>query len=28
VFQQGRFADYLVLDIIDREFRERYRAAG
>jgi RimJ/RimL family protein N-acetyltransferase len=24
VFQEGRFADYLVLDIIDREFRERY----
>jgi len=24
VFQEGRFADYVALDIIDREFRERY----
>jgi RimJ/RimL family protein N-acetyltransferase len=24
VFQEGRFADYVVLDIVDREFRERY----
>jgi ribosomal-protein-alanine N-acetyltransferase len=28
VFQQGRFADYVCLDILDREFRERYEAAG
>jgi RimJ/RimL family protein N-acetyltransferase len=28
VFQEGRFADYVVLDIVDREFRERYGAAG
>jgi RimJ/RimL family protein N-acetyltransferase len=28
VFQQGRFADHVVLDMIDREFRERYGAAG
>ena len=28
VFQDGRFADYVCLDIIDREFRERYGAAG
>jgi RimJ/RimL family protein N-acetyltransferase len=27
VFREGRFADYVVLDIIDREFRERYGAA-
>ena len=24
VFQDGRFSDYVALDIIDREFRERY----
>jgi diamine N-acetyltransferase len=24
VFQSGRFADYVVLDILDREFRDRY----
>jgi RimJ/RimL family protein N-acetyltransferase len=24
VFQKGRFGDYVVLDILDREFRERY----
>ncbi|MFH0916389.1 MAG: GNAT family protein [bacterium] len=24
VFQGGRFADYVVLDILDREFRDRY----
>jgi len=24
VFQHGRFADYVVLDILDREFRDRY----
>ena len=24
VFQNGRFADYVVLDILDREFRDRY----
>ena len=28
VFQEGRFADYVVLDIVDREFRERYGAVG
>ena len=28
VFQKGRFADYVVLDMVDREFRERYGAAG
>jgi RimJ/RimL family protein N-acetyltransferase len=27
VFQDGRFADYIVLDMIDREFRERYGVA-
>jgi RimJ/RimL family protein N-acetyltransferase len=27
VFQNGRFADYIALDIIDREFRELYGAA-
>jgi RimJ/RimL family protein N-acetyltransferase len=27
VFQDGRFADYVALDMIDREFRERYGAA-
>jgi RimJ/RimL family protein N-acetyltransferase len=24
VFQNGRFADYVVLDMLDREFRDRY----
>ncbi len=24
VFQEGRFSDYVALDIVDREFRERY----
>jgi RimJ/RimL family protein N-acetyltransferase len=28
VFQNGRFADYIVLDMIDGEFRERYGVAG
>jgi RimJ/RimL family protein N-acetyltransferase len=27
VFQDGRFADYICLDMIDREFRELYPAA-
>jgi RimJ/RimL family protein N-acetyltransferase len=27
VFQRGRFADYVALDMIDREFRDRYGAA-
>jgi RimJ/RimL family protein N-acetyltransferase len=27
VFQDGRFGDYISLDMIDREFRERYGAA-
>jgi RimJ/RimL family protein N-acetyltransferase len=26
VFREGRFADYVVLDIIDREYRARYGA--
>jgi RimJ/RimL family protein N-acetyltransferase len=28
VFQHGRFADYVVLDMLDTEFRERYGAGG
>jgi RimJ/RimL family protein N-acetyltransferase len=27
VFQDGRYADWVVLDMIDREFRERYGGA-
>lgn len=28
VFMRGRFVDHVVLDMMDREFRERYGAAG
>jgi RimJ/RimL family protein N-acetyltransferase len=28
VFQEGRFADYVVLDMVDWEFRERYGTPG
>jgi len=28
VFQEGRFADYVCLDILDSEFRERYSAVS